>query len=173
MVFISPCIYPYVFCQKKKLFPPVWRAIFSQNSTGFCTHLHNSSLCMCGRSPQSCPTPCDPKDCSPLGSSVHGILQARILEWVALPSSSRSSPPKGSNPISCHLLHWQAGSLPLEPSGKAPCNPTQQILHEQSTSGRSAWGPGEPECLFSRSSQTRGNNTNALITNVSIRKVKY
>ena len=36
---------------------------------------------------QSCPTLCDPTDCSPPGSSVHGILQARILEWVAMPSS--------------------------------------------------------------------------------------
>ena len=33
---------------------------------------------------QSCPTLCDPVDCSPPGSSVHGILQARILEWVAI-----------------------------------------------------------------------------------------
>ena len=33
---------------------------------------------------QSCPTLCDPMDCSPPGSSVHGILQARILEWVAI-----------------------------------------------------------------------------------------
>ena len=33
---------------------------------------------------QSCPTLCNPRDCSPLGSSVHGILQARILEWVAI-----------------------------------------------------------------------------------------
>ena len=33
---------------------------------------------------QSCLTLCDPMDCSPLGSSVHGILQARILEWVAI-----------------------------------------------------------------------------------------
>ena len=37
---------------------------------------------------QSCPTLCDPVDCSPPGSSVHGILQARILEWVAISSSS-------------------------------------------------------------------------------------
>ena len=37
--------------------------------------------------PQSCPTLCDPMDCSPSGSSVHGILQARIPEWVAMPSS--------------------------------------------------------------------------------------
>ena len=35
---------------------------------------------------QSCPTLCDPMDCSSPGSSVHGILQARILEWVAIPS---------------------------------------------------------------------------------------
>ena len=33
---------------------------------------------------QSCPTPSDPMDCSPPGSSVHGIFQARILEWAAI-----------------------------------------------------------------------------------------
>ena len=37
---------------------------------------------------QSCPTLCDPMDCSPPGSSVPGILQARILEWVAISSSN-------------------------------------------------------------------------------------
>ena len=37
---------------------------------------------------QSCPTLCDPMDCSPPGSFVHGILKARILEWVAISSSS-------------------------------------------------------------------------------------
>ena len=40
---------------------------------------------------QSCPTLCDPMDCSPPGSSVHGILQARILEWVAISFSRESS----------------------------------------------------------------------------------
>ena len=40
------------------------------------------------------PTLCDPMDCSLLGSSVHGILQARILEWVAMPSSRGSSGPR-------------------------------------------------------------------------------
>ena len=43
---------------------------------------------------QSCPTLCNPRDCSPPGSSVHGILQARILEWVAIPFSRRSSWPR-------------------------------------------------------------------------------
>ena len=42
---------------------------------------------MKGKVAQSCPTLCDPMDCSAPGSSVHGIPQARILEWVAMPSS--------------------------------------------------------------------------------------
>ena len=40
---------------------------------------------------QACLILCDPMDCSPLGSSVHGILQTRILEWVAIPFSGGSS----------------------------------------------------------------------------------
>ena len=47
--------------------------------------------CMRVKSLQLCPTLCDPTDCSPPGSSVHGILQARILEWVAMPFSRGSS----------------------------------------------------------------------------------
>ena len=49
---------------------------------------------------QSCPTLCDPMDCSRPGSSVRGILQARIVEWVAIPSSSASSQPRDQNRIS-------------------------------------------------------------------------
>ena len=49
---------------------------------------------------QSCQTLCDPVDYSPLGSSVHGILQARILEWVAMPSSKGSSQPKDWTQVS-------------------------------------------------------------------------
>ena len=43
---------------------------------------------------QSCLTLCDPTDCSPPGFSVHGLLQVRILEWVAMPSSRGSSCPR-------------------------------------------------------------------------------
>ena len=50
---------------------------------------------------QLCPTLCDPMVCSPLGSSVHGILQARILEWVAVPSSRGSSWPREGPRVSC------------------------------------------------------------------------
>ena len=58
---------------------------------------------------------CDPMDCSPSVSSVCGISQARILEWVAISPSKGSSRPQGLN--SC-LLHWQTHSLPLGHPGK-------------------------------------------------------
>ena len=53
--------------------------------------------CVCA---QPCPTLCDPKDCGPPSSSVHGILQARILESVAIPFSKGSSQPKDQTCIS-------------------------------------------------------------------------
>ena len=52
-----------------------------------------TALGVCAKSLQSCLTLCDPVDCSPPGSSVRGILQARILERVAMPSSRGSSSP--------------------------------------------------------------------------------
>ena len=58
---------------------------------------------------QSCPALCNPTDCSPPGSSVHGILQARILEWVAIPFSRGSSWPRDRTQVS-HI----AGRLPFE-----------------------------------------------------------
>ena len=51
----------------------------------------------CAESLQSCPTLRDPVDCSPLGSSVHGIFQARILEWVAISSFRGIFLTQGSN----------------------------------------------------------------------------
>ena len=49
---------------------------------------------------QLCLTLCDPMDCSPPGSSVHGILQARIQEWVAIPFSRGSSLPRDQTQVS-------------------------------------------------------------------------
>ena len=63
---------------------------------------------------QSCLTLCDLMDCSPPGSSVHGILQARILGWVAIPFFRRSSWYRDRT-LSPSL---QADSLPSEPPGK-------------------------------------------------------
>ena len=65
-------------------------------------------LLLLRRLPQSYLTLCHPMDCNPPGSSVYGILQARILEWVAMTFSRGSS-------MSPAL---QADSLPSEPPGK-------------------------------------------------------
>ena len=63
---------------------------------------------------QLCLTLCHPMDCCPPGSSVHGILQAKILEWYLF-SSPRDLPNPGIEPRSLAL---QAYSLPAEPPGK-------------------------------------------------------
>ena len=57
--------------------------------------------CVHAKSLQLRPTLCDPLDCSPQGSSIHGILQARILEWVAISSSRGSSQPRDQTWVSC------------------------------------------------------------------------
>ena len=72
------------------------------------------SQCVCVLVIQSCPTLCN---CSLSGCSVHGILQARLLEWVAIPFSRRSSPP-GDRTWSLAL---RADSFPSEPPGKPHC----------------------------------------------------
>ena len=74
-------------------------------------------ICLCAQSLQLCVTLWDPMDYSSPSSSVRGILQARILEWVVVPFS-RIFPTQGSNPHLLHLLRWEAGSLPLAPPGK-------------------------------------------------------
>ena len=65
--------------------------------------ISNSTLCglLTVLVAQSCPTLCNPMGCSPPGSSVHGVLQARILEWVAIPFSRRSSQSRDWTWVSC------------------------------------------------------------------------
>ena len=75
-------------------------------------------VCVCVLSHFSHVWLCNPMDCSPPGSSVHGILQARILEWNTCPPQG-IFPTQGSNPHLLCFLHWQAGSLSLASPGKA------------------------------------------------------
>ena len=63
---------------------------------------------------QSCPTLCDFMDCRLPGSSIHGILQARVLEWVPCPSPG-DLPDPGTEPMSPTLY---ADALPSKPPGK-------------------------------------------------------
>ena len=64
----------------------------------------------------SCPTLCDPMDCSPPGSSVHGIIQARILEYVCISSSRASSWHRDKTRVSCIgrwiLYSWATWEAP-------------------------------------------------------------
>ena len=58
-------------------------------------------VCVCMLIARFCPILCDPVDCSPPGPSVHEILQARILEKVAISSSRGFSPPRDQTQVSC------------------------------------------------------------------------
>ena len=61
---------------------------------GFCFIYLGALLGLCVLVAQSCLILCDPMDCSPQNSSVHGILQARVLAWIAMPFSRESSQPR-------------------------------------------------------------------------------
>ena len=83
------------------IFPRIANFVFMETMTfSFCSYLlvciavHVKSL-------QSCPTLCNPMDCSLPGFSVQGILQARILEWVAMPSSRGSFQPRDWTCVTC------------------------------------------------------------------------
>ena len=78
-------------------------------------YTHVCIVCVCAHSLQSWPTLCDPVDCSPPGSCVHGLLQARILEWVAMPSSRGSSWPRDHSCISCTACRFFTTEPPLKP----------------------------------------------------------
>ena len=66
---------------------------------------------VCAKLLQLCPTLCNPMGCSGSDSSVREILQARIMEWVAVPLLQGIFPTQGSNLHLLCLLHCQAGSL--------------------------------------------------------------
>ena len=97
---------------------------FSKMNACVCVYMYvhvTHIICICAQSLQSCPTLSDPTYCSPPGSSVHGILQARTLEWVAMPSSKGIFPTQGLNPCLLHVScidRW-VGSLPLVPPWKS------------------------------------------------------
>ena len=97
---------------------------------------------------QSCSTLCDTIDCSPPGSSVHEILQARILEWVAI-SFSRDLPNPGIEPMSPASPGLQEDSLPSE-SPEKPINVKYIVL----------------KCFFKASSLV-------LTSYITVSKIKY
>ena len=79
---------------------------FSQSTT-----VITGSICVCVCA-HACLTLCSPMNCSPPGSSVHGIFRARILEWGAISYSRGIFPTQGSSARLLCVLRWQADSLP-------------------------------------------------------------
>ena len=85
------------------------------------TNLLSCDICGCCLVAKLCLTLCDPRDCSLPGSSVHGISQARILEWVAI-SFSRYLPEPGIEPVSFALAGGFFTTSPLGCLLLIPCS---------------------------------------------------
>ena len=84
---------------------------------GFFPSLH--CLCLCAQSLQSCPTLCDPLDCSPPGSSVHGDSPGENTGVGCHALLQGVFQTQGSNRHVLCLLYWQVDYLPLVPPGKS------------------------------------------------------
>ena len=81
---------------------------------------------------QSCPAPCNSMDCRPSGSSIHGILQARILEWVAISFSRGSSQPRDRTQVFCIggglFTVWAIKETPEESPADTKENPHYLLM---------------------------------------------
>ena len=102
---MSSCVcHPYIFWYMVQLFCPPIIGLFAFLSLS-CVFFYilgiNSLSDKWSEVTQLCPTLCDPMDCSLSGSSVHGIFQARVLEWITISFSRGSSWPRNQTPVSC------------------------------------------------------------------------
>ena len=101
---------------------------------------------------------CDPINCRPTGSSVHGCLQARVLEWTAMPSSKGSPRRRDWTRVSCIVLillyywairethtpggwtkYWRSRATAWPPSPSPSCPQECQALADMQVGGRTAW----------------------------------
>ena len=108
--------------------PFVGRLLHLQNNSGNLHPILLSRYFVCVLVTQLCPTLCNPMDCSPPGSSVHGIFQARILEWVAIFFSRGSSWPKDWTWVSCtagrFFAIWATRAAKAEDGGRGEACPS-------------------------------------------------
>ena len=119
---------------------------------------HILLLLVCCLVAKSCPTLCNPMDCSPPVSSVHGISQVRLLEWVAISFSRQSSQPRDQTHVSCILDGFSTTESPKKPKiphGMGQLSPQARTIEPKHCNERSCnaedpglipeWGrsPGE------------------------------
>ena len=88
---------------------------------------------------QSCLTLCNPMDCSPPGSSAHGIFQVRKLEWVTISSSRGIFPDPGIEPMSPASPALAGGFFSTEPAGKSCFTLISKYSHTKGVS-TGIWG---------------------------------
>ena len=132
-----------------------WRAIISHPHIGK-TYVSNKvegwNKPLQQQVTQLCPTLCNPMDSFPPASPVHGILQARILEWVAIPFSRGSSQPKGQTQVSCmaggFFTAWATREAPRPP-------PPATTLYKQEHPKASQGAPGAGAQCHDHSPQLR------------------
>ena len=86
------------------------------------------SLCMCAKSAQSCLAVCDLMDCSPPGSSIHGILQARILELPCPPPGKLPNP--GTEPTSLTSPALASGFFTIRATWEVPSIPYSLLISQ-------------------------------------------
>ena len=102
---------------------------YTHTHTHTCTQTHQVTMCpWYAKLFQLCPTLCDPMDYTPPGSSVYGILQARILEWVAISFFRGASQPRDRTRMSYISCIGRQGSLPPAPPAKL-CVPLGRLLY--------------------------------------------
>ena len=126
------------------LLSPTLSGAVTQHQSIFGLHLH-IKLCVCVISCFRCVWLCNSMDYSPPGSSVCGILQARILVWVAISSSRASSWPRDRTQISCSAGRF----FTTEPPGKPHSKLTHLEIKLRVFSPLSNWLPGVPNMAVS------------------------
>ena len=109
---------------------------------------------------QSCPTLCDPMDCSPPGSSIRGILQARILEWAAISFSRGSSQPRDRTWVSCIagrcFNHWGTREATyVNPSNSYSPMTYYSLLHTRKLRPREIKSPFQSKWIRELQSELR------------------
>ena len=110
----------------------------------------STNTCVHAKSLWPCLTLCDPKDCSPAGYSVHGILQARILEWVAIPFSRGSSQPRDRTYVSyssCPAVRFFIAEPTRKPIHRHPITPKTTLPRPHPTPRplKPSKAPAEPQ----------------------------
>ena len=107
--FPNPYASPYLSVPSRYVSNHIGPTIFISTVFKWNASMDTEDLCCCLVA-KLCPTLCNPLDCSPPGSSIHGILQARILECITISFSRRYSWPRDQSHVSCIgrriLYHW-------------------------------------------------------------------